>query len=78
MGKTDVLAKLDSGFKDCEWIYRFRANPGMPRGGIVPPTPVLAPGSALGSRPRVALRPSPPSLPQVRGVGQILARPIED
>ena len=27
----------------------------MPRGGIVPPTPVLAPGSALRSRPRVAL-----------------------
>src|SRR5262249_53423630 len=40
---------------NCKWIYRFRANPGMPRGGIVPPTPVLAPGSALGSRPRVAL-----------------------
>jgi hypothetical protein len=38
-----------------KWIYRFMANPGMPRGGIVPPTPVLAPGSALGSRPRVAL-----------------------
>src|SRR4051794_13033764 len=55
MRKTDVLAKLDSGFKDCEWIYRIRANPGMPRGGIVPPTPVLAPGAALRSRPRVAL-----------------------
>ena len=27
----------------------------MPRGGVLPPTPVLAPGSALGSRPRVAL-----------------------
>jgi len=50
-----LLAKLASGFKNCEWIYRFRANPGMPRGGIVPPTPVLAPGSALRSRPRVAL-----------------------
>src|SRR5512142_2034924 len=55
MGKTDLLAKLANGFKNCELIYRFRANPGMPRGGIVPPTPVLAPGSALGSRPRVAL-----------------------
>src|SRR5512135_1304854 len=55
MGKTDLLAKLASGFKNCEWIYRFRADPGMPRGGIVPPTPVLAPGSALRSRPRVAL-----------------------
>src|SRR5436305_6295372 len=55
MGKTTLLAKLASDFKNCEWIYRFRANPGMPRGGIVPPAPVLAPGSALGSRPRVAL-----------------------
>src|SRR4051794_21576302 len=27
----------------------------MPRGGILPPAPVLAPGSALRSRPRVAL-----------------------
>ena len=41
--------------EDCLWIYRIEANPGMPRGGIVPPAPVLAPGSALGSRPRVAL-----------------------
>lgn len=41
--------------EDCSWIYRIEANPGMPRGGIVPPIPVLAPGSALGSRPRVAL-----------------------
>src|SRR3954451_10970329 len=55
MGKTDLLAKLANGFKNCEWIYRFLANPGMRRGGIVPPTPVLAPGSALRSRPRVAL-----------------------
>jgi hypothetical protein len=35
----------------------------MPRGGIVPPAPVLAPGSALGSRPRVAL--SSAQVPQV-------------
>ena len=28
---------------------------GRPWGGIVPPSPVLAPGSVLGSRPRVAL-----------------------
>jgi hypothetical protein len=41
--------------ENCSWIYRIEANPGMPRGGIVPPAPVLAPGSALGSRPRVAL-----------------------
>src|SRR5215510_6157729 len=49
------LVPFASYFKNCQWIYRIRANPGMPRGGIVPPTPVLAPGSALGSRPRVAL-----------------------
>src|SRR4051794_1565351 len=55
MGRTALLAKLGSELKNCQWIYRIRANPGMRRGGIVPPTPVLAPGSALGSRPRVAL-----------------------
>src|SRR5271166_2583796 len=55
MGKAASLVKLLTGNKDCEWIYRFRANPGRPWGGIVPPAPVLAPGSALRSRPRVAL-----------------------
>src|SRR4051794_15859273 len=55
MGQTGLLVKLGDGNKDCEWIYRFWANPGRPWGGIVPPAPVLAPGSALGSRPRVAL-----------------------
>src|SRR3954468_15156901 len=55
MGQTALLVKLVTGNKDCEWIYRIVANPGMPRGGIVPPAPVLAPGSALRSRPRVAL-----------------------
>jgi hypothetical protein len=55
MGQTGLLVKLEDGNKDCEWIYRSRANPGRPRGGIVPSAPVLAPGSALGSRPRVAL-----------------------
>jgi hypothetical protein len=54
-GQTGLLDKLEAGNKNCEWIYRIWANPGMPRGGIVPPAPVLAPGSALGSRPRVAL-----------------------
>ncbi len=38
-----------------EWIYRMLANPGNGVGGVLPPSPVLAPGSALGSRPRVAL-----------------------
>src|SRR3954471_12442648 len=55
MGRTTLLAKLGSELKNCRWIYRIWANPGMRRGGIVPPAPVLAPGSALGSRPRVAL-----------------------
>ena len=50
-----MLAKLAGDFKGYGWIYRSGANPGMPRGGILPPTPVLAPESALGSRPRVAL-----------------------
>jgi hypothetical protein len=36
-------------------IYRMLANPGDGVGGVLPPSPVLAPGSALGSRPRVAL-----------------------
>src|SRR5208282_1387117 len=55
MGQTASLFKLATGSKNCEWIYRFWANPGRPWGGIVPPSPVLAPESALGSRPRVAL-----------------------
>ena len=50
-----LLAKRVGDDKNRKWIYRFWANPGMPRGGVLPPTPVLAPGSALGSRPRVAL-----------------------
>jgi hypothetical protein len=28
MGQTALLAKLVTENKDCEWIYRFRANPG--------------------------------------------------
>jgi hypothetical protein len=54
MGTTIGLAPLASDLKNCQWIYRFRANPGMLRGGVLPPAPVWAPGSALGSRPRVA------------------------
>jgi hypothetical protein len=46
---------LGDGKKNCEWIYRFGANPGETGSGIVPLFPVLAPGTALGSRPRVAL-----------------------
>ena len=55
MGQTVSLAKLVTENKDWEWIYRFWANPGRPWDGIVPPSPVLAPGSALGPRPHVAL-----------------------
>src|SRR5437868_14423473 len=55
MGQRTLLVKLVGDDKNCKLVYRFSANPGMPRGGIVPPSPVLAPGSALGSRPRVVL-----------------------
>jgi hypothetical protein len=67
--------------ENCLWIYRIEANPGMPRGGFLPPAPVLAPGSALGSRPRVA--PSSAQAPPVysalrpagnHGPGRRLAR----
>jgi len=37
MEQTTSLFKLVNGNKDCEWIYRFWANPGRPWGGIVPP-----------------------------------------
>jgi hypothetical protein len=54
-GDRTLAGVLCNGNKDCGWIYRFRANPGKPGSGIVPLSPVLAPGTALGSRPRVAL-----------------------
>jgi hypothetical protein len=54
-GDRSLASVLGNGNKDCGWIYRFRANPGKPGSGIVPLFPVLAPGTALGSRPRVAL-----------------------
>ena len=54
-GDRTLAGVLGNGNKDCGWIYRFRANPGKPGSGIVPLFPVLAPGTALGSRPRVAL-----------------------
>src|ERR1700719_4118823 len=66
MGRMTLLAKLAGDSKNCKWIYRIAANPGMPRGGIVPPAPVLAPGSALGSRPRVG-RSSAPAPAVYRG-----------
>ena len=52
-----VPAQRVGDYKNCQWIYRFQANPGMPRGGVLPPTPVLAPGSASG---RVPALPYPP------------------
>jgi hypothetical protein len=33
-----LLAKLVGDDKNCKWIYRLPANPGMPRGGVLPPT----------------------------------------
>jgi hypothetical protein len=54
-GDRSLASVLGNGNKDCGWIYRFRANPGKPGSGIVPLFPVLAPGTALRSRPRVAL-----------------------
>ena len=54
-GDRTLAGVLGNGNKDYGWIYRFRANPGKPESGIVPLFPVLAPGTALGSRPRVAL-----------------------
>ena len=44
-----LITYYDNGF------IAYRPIPGMPRGGVLPPIPVLAPGLALGSRPRVAL-----------------------
>src|SRR5271157_2795225 len=44
-GRTTLLAKLVGDDENCKWIYRFWANPGMPRGGVLPPTPALALGS---------------------------------
>ncbi len=54
-GDRTLAGVLGDCNKDCGWIYRFGANPGKPESGIVPLLPVLAPGTALGSRPRVAL-----------------------
>src|SRR4051812_272147 len=54
MGKAESLVKLVTGNKDCEWIYRFRANPGRPWGRHRAALSGLGPWSALGSRPRVA------------------------
>jgi len=54
-GDKKLALDLGDGNRNCEWIYRFWANPGTPGSGLVPLAPVLAPGTALGSRPRVAL-----------------------
>jgi hypothetical protein len=72
MGEAGLLVKLETGNKDCEWIYRFWANPGRPRGGIVPPAPVLAPGSALGF-PAPGLPYPPPRLPECNSADRVRA-----
>jgi len=41
-------------WEHCQWIDGFRADPGMPGGSVLPPSPVLAPGSPLGSRTRIS------------------------
>ena len=63
MGQTTLLAKLVSDDKNCEWIYRICANPGMLRGSVLPPFPALAPGSVLRSHPL-----APQSSSQARSV----------
>ncbi len=62
MGKAAWLIKRVTGNKDCDRIYPFRANPGRPWGGIVPLSPVLAPGRRSGRVP--ALPYPPPRSPQ--------------
>jgi hypothetical protein len=37
-----LLAKLAGGFTNGLWIYRFPANSGMLRGGVLRPSPALA------------------------------------
>ncbi len=53
-----LLGKVVPGNKNCEWNYCIWANPGGPWGGIVPPSPVLVPGSGA----RIA----PPRCPILR------------
>src|SRR5271166_1395108 len=43
-----------SGLRDVDFPVSYQSERER-QGGIVPPSPVLAPGSALGWRPRVAL-----------------------
>src|SRR5208282_1679916 len=55
MGQTALLVKVVGSRKNCEWIYRFGANPGTAVGRLPAALSGLGPGSALRSRPRVAL-----------------------
>src|SRR5580704_3454175 len=55
MGQTAPLIKALGRNKNCGWIYRFGANPGTAVGRLPAALSGLGPGSALGSRPRVAL-----------------------
>ena len=65
-----VFATPFANTNTCNWIYRFPANPGMPRGGVLPPTPVLAP-APLGRVPRCPiLRPGDLSVAGNTLIGQ--------
>src|SRR5271167_4198260 len=57
MGQTALLVKGVRSEKNCEWIYRFGANPGTAVGRFLPPSPVLALGRRSG---RVPALPYPP------------------
>ncbi len=50
-----MLVKAVRLVKDCEWSYCFGANPGTAVGRLRAALFGLGSGSALGSRPRVAL-----------------------
>jgi hypothetical protein len=84
VGDRTLTLDLGDDKKNCEWIYRFGANPGKPGSGIVPLFPVLAPGTALGSRPRVALSSAQaisvycePMPPDNSRLGHILANRVD-
>jgi len=55
MGQTALLVKVVGSNKNGEWIYHFGANPGLAVGRLPATLSGLGPGSALRSRPRVAL-----------------------
>ena len=71
MGQTALLANLVTENKDCEWIYRFRANPGWAVGRHRAAPAGLGPwvGARVAS-PRCPYPPYPPPwLPQCNPEG---------